>query len=534
MDKNKNQNDYGYDSRYYNNNNDLSGSGRTYHQNNQNMNIAQIPKNIKEKLNLPLKNSTFLKNPESTKSNKNTKTPSKKSFSSNIIKLNSSNRNSFKRSPQMIDSSKNSRIIPNSEINFYTGENNMSYNTNKSPINYMKNKRINLEQNQNKNENNNQNLNQNKSRSKSNGKKNKSYDPMFNLLRTFKTKNEKENPATYRKYRTNTKNSDRFDGSINKTVYPVHLIRNDLIDNTQFPQNENSKYDLDKNNITSPINLQNQRYDPINVNLSKYNDYEYYQHNKKKNQSAYNLDSRIGGIKYPKNEYSNKHINNQSQRNNHDGRKKSSNVLSDILDSHFTIKSPQTQKVFNLAEGGDVHNGDSKIYSAGNFNFNTTSKLNDNNNNHNNNPNISLNNNRTENFSGTDFYKDRIYSEDQNTKMTINLSYVGEHPPDKFLESLEHIMTILDPIFDRLSFNEKLEKFIENTDDHRRSIRLGSLVGIYIFLKKYQVDDDMKIIILEKVLALLQNYEIQEELFLVACLEILGIKNSKFFIYLKF
>ena len=83
-------------------------------------------------------------------------------------------------------------------------------------------------------------------------------------------------------------------------------------------------------------------------------------------------------------------------------------------------------------------------------------------------------------------------------------------------------MTILDPIFDRLSFNEILEKFIENTDDHRRSIKLGSLVGIYVFLKKYEVDDNMKIIILEKVLALLQSFEIQEELFLVACLEILG------------
>ena len=527
MNKIDNQNEYGYDSRYYNKNNDFS---EIYHQNNQNINIAQIPKNIKEKLNLPLKNSTLVKNPVSTKSNKNTKTPTKKSFSSNIVKLNSSNRNSFKRSPKMIDSSKNSRIIPNSEINFYTGDNNMSYNTNKSPLNNMKNKRINLDQNQNQNSN--QNLNQNKSRSKSNGKKNKSFDPMFNLLRTFKTKNEKENPATYRKYRTHSKNSDRFAGSINNTVYPVHLSRNDLIDGTQFPQNENSKYDLDRNNITSPINSHNQKNDPINVNLSKYNDYEYYQHNNKQNNNknintgsvagnAYGLDSRIGGMRYSNNEYSNNQIHNQSQRNNYNGKKKSSNVLSDILDSHFTIKSPQTKKVFNLAEGGDLHNGDSKIYSGGNFNFNTTSKINDNNNNINN-PNISLNNNRTENFSGTDFYKDRIYSEDQNTKMTINLSYVGEHPPDKFLESLEHIMTILDPIFDRLSFNEKLEKFIENTDDHRRSIRLGSLVGIYVFLKKYQVEDDLKIIILEKVLSLLQNYEIQEELFLVACLEILG------------
>ena len=83
-------------------------------------------------------------------------------------------------------------------------------------------------------------------------------------------------------------------------------------------------------------------------------------------------------------------------------------------------------------------------------------------------------------------------------------------------------MTILDPIFDRLNFLQKLEKFIENVEDHRRSIRLGSLVGIYIFLKKFQIEDSYKIIILEKIIQLLQNYETQEELFLVACLEIAG------------
>ena len=492
----ENQNEL--DSRYYNNN-DFSGTSQ--HQ----KNFAHVPRNIKEKLNLPLKNSTFINNPESTKSNKNSKTPSRKSFSSNIIKLNNSNRNSFKRSLNKIDSSKNSRIIPNSEINYYTGDNNLSYNTNKSPLNIKKNQRINL--------NHNININQNKSRSKSNGRKNKKNDPMFNLLRTFKTKNEKENPATYRKYRTYSKYSDRFAGNTNKTVYPVHLSKNDLNDYTQFQQNENSQYDMDRNNVTSPIysrtnnnNLNNNhKNEPINVNLSKYNDYEYYQQNQNKRHNNTNNNLNMGEGKNTYNEYSQRIKNNNEK-------KKSSNVLSDILDSHFTIKSPQTQKVFNLADG-DLKNGDSKIYSAGNFN--TTSKLNDNN------LNMSINN-RTENFSGTDFYKDRIYSEDQNTKMTINLSYVGEHPPDKYLESLEHIMIILDPIFDRLSFNEKLEKFIENTEDHRRSIKLGSLVGIYVFLKKYQVDDNMKIIILEKVLALLQNFEIQEELFLVACLEILG------------
>jgi hypothetical protein len=190
------------------------------------------------------------------------------------------------------------------------------------------------------------------------------------------------------------------------------------------------------------------------------------------------------------------------------------------------------QLKFNTANPSadeNMRNGDSKL-NLSNYNnnylnspnFNYSGKLENNNN---------LNNsqNKIENISGQDFLKDKIYhpNEDQNTKLTINLSYLGEYPPDKYLEALEHIMTILDPIFERLDLNKKLEKFIENTDDHRRSIRLGSLVGIYILLKKYSIEDTFKITILEKIISLLHKYETQEELFLVACLEI----ASKYLIY---
>lgn len=118
---------------------------------------------------------------------------------------------------------------------------------------------------------------------------------------------------------------------------------------------------------------------------------------------------------------------------------------------------------------------------------------------------------------------DRIYMDDNNTKLTINLSYSGENPAEKFLDALEAVMAILDPIFERCQINEKIERFIEIVDDHRRNIRLGSLVAIYMICKKYELDDTYKMLIVEKIVMLIQNYEIQEELFLVACLEILGL-----------
>ena len=44
--------------------------------------------------------------------------------------------------------------------------------------------------------------------------------------------------------------------------------------------------------------------------------------------------------------------------------------------------------------------------------------------------------------------------------------------------------------------------------------------SLYIILKKYHIEDSLKLLILEKILTIMQNYEAQEEMFLVACLEI--------------
>lgn len=159
----------------------------------------------------------------------------------------------------------------------------------------------------------------------------------------------------------------------------------------------------------------------------------------------------------------------------------SKGVISNVIDSQFSVHSPSKLKLYreevNLNQNEDFRkSGDSKIY-----------------------------------------------MDDNNTKLTINLSYTGENPCEKYLDSLEAIMAILDPIFERCQINEKIERFMEIVDDHRRNIRLGSLVALYLICKKYEFDESYKNLIVEKIVLLIQNYEIQEELFLVACLEILSL-----------
>jgi hypothetical protein len=161
--------------------------------------------------------------------------------------------------------------------------------------------------------------------------------------------------------------------------------------------------------------------------------------------------------------------------------KTSKGVISNVIDSQFSVNSPSKLKLYR-EEINQVQNDD--------FRKSADS---------------------------------RIYMNDNNTKLTINLSYSGENPGEKFLDALEAVMAILDPIFERCQLDEKIERFIEIVDDHRRNIRLGSLVALYLICKKYDLDDNYKNLIVEKTILLVQNYEVQEELFLVACLELLGL-----------
>jgi hypothetical protein len=169
--------------------------------------------------------------------------------------------------------------------------------------------------------------------------------------------------------------------------------------------------------------------------------------------------------------------------------KSSRGVISGVVDSQFSVGSPSKLKLYN-DELSQIKNDEFKEKLS-------RSQLNTS--------------------------PDRIYVDENNTKLTINLSYVGENPSDRFLEALESVMTILDPVFDRCTLNEKIEKFLEITDDHRRTVRLGSLVALYSICCKYDIEDEYKLHVIEKVTGLIQNYEIQEELFLVACLEILTL-----------
>ena len=94
-----------------------------------------------------------------------------------------------------------------------------------------------------------------------------------------------------------------------------------------------------------------------------------------------------------------------------------------------------------------------------------------------------------------------------------------------YTDALKKTLTLLDPVFNELGLNEKIEKLVSLTDDERREERLGALVCLYIMIKKYNkdIDDAHKNIVLQKVITLLKNYNTQEELFLVACIEICSL-----------
>ena len=128
----------------------------------------------------------------------------------------------------------------------------------------------------------------------------------------------------------------------------------------------------------------------------------------------------------------NKMVNSYSKEK----KQKSEGVLGDLLDSHFSINSPSRRKIFQ-----------SEMDQIKSEEFRQKKQNKDN-------------------------HKDKIYyDEDPNAKVTINLSFVGESPQEKLVEALENIMVLLDPIFDRLTLGEKIEKFLENTNDTRRVIK---------------------------------------------------------------
>ena len=102
---------------------------------------------------------------------------------------------------------------------------------------------------------------------------------------------------------------------------------------------------------------------------------------------------------------------------------------------------------------------------------------------------------------------------------------IDENQNEIYINALNETLTLLDPVFEELKLNEKIEKLLSLTNDERREAKLGSLVGIYLICKKYsnEIDEQHKDLIIETIVSLLKTYEKQEELFLVSCLEICSL-----------
>jgi len=121
---------------------------------------------------------------------------------------------------------------------------------------------------------------------------------------------------------------------------------------------------------------------------------------------------------------------------------------------------------------------------------------------------------------------------DKDPNISANSSDKNYHAT--LVDSLLNILDLMDHEFEKLSIKEIIEKFLLSIEDTRKNIRLGGIVALYIIKQKNMVVDDLNIKIMFKVIEALKNFEIQDELFLVACFELLSniIIKYKFKLYL--
>ena len=113
---------------------------------------------------------------------------------------------------------------------------------------------------------------------------------------------------------------------------------------------------------------------------------------------------------------------------------------------------------------------------------------------------------------------------DQMVDKTSSLSLENDtmNVKDRYAESLNNILDLFEPIFEKLSTKDKINKFILGIEDQRRNIRLGALVALYIMKDKNLIIDDLSYKLIHKIIDALKNFEEQDELFLVACFELLS------------
>lgn len=233
-----------------------------------------------------------------------------------------------------------------------------------------------------------------------------------------------------------------------------------------------------------------------------------------------------------------------------DSKTGSSKILSHVLEKKYAVNSPsrkkqseqesmlmQKEKYAKLSKNNSLTvsyqmSPDPFNYSKGN----AQSNLSFNSNNRVGSSQVNCNN--------QSFYsiKDKLFFMDKSDAgLTLNMTAGNSNQFEKYADSLEHVINCINnevdfgdslsgegSNFDLISVEEKADIILQLVIDKRRQLRLGAVVALYIIMKKYDINPKLRQKISESTIGLIHNYEIQEELFLIACFEILSlILNDK-------
>ena len=119
-----------------------------------------------------------------------------------------------------------------------------------------------------------------------------------------------------------------------------------------------------------------------------------------------------------------------------------------------------------------------------------------------------------------------------------SLKFTGDNPNTYLVIAIEAGFELLlsNSNFNELSFQDKVYLILEHIENENRKCRLGCIVILYLLLKKFwdETESNLKQIIIEKIINILQsNYETQEELYLVSCLNICSLFGPTWTILLE-
>ena len=75
-----------------------------------------------------------------------------------------------------------------------------------------------------------------------------------------------------------------------------------------------------------------------------------------------------------------------------------------------------------------------------------------------------------------------------------------------------------------MQLHDKMLQFASMLSNMRKDLRLGGLVGMYQLLRSEngELSDDIVNVIIEEMFTAIADYEAQEQIFLVAALEVIG------------